>query len=228
MKKTLLLSALCVSLVACTTAPKEFGYGDPVKPMTKKEKMVMSARNAIIEKQVSSIARGELTLKETMYRQNPKNSKAALEYASLLRKVGMVEQAQMILKPFAINPDNQNDDLLVEYAKIQLKQGEFDAAQVYAQEAMMLSDTAQARMVLGVSVDAQGHHQAAENHFRVALDKANLDMDLQNVIKNNLALSLIAQNKNTEAQSILNSIGSMPSDLDADVVNANKNLSSKL
>ncbi len=219
---------LMTSVSACTTAPKEFGHGDPVKPMTQKEKMLMSARNAALEQQNSNIEQGSLSSAEKAYRASPKNPVTAFEYAHLLRKVDMVGQAEMVLKPFAIDPKKANEDILLEYAKIQLKKGEFDAAQLYAQEAMMIVDTAQSRMVLGIAVDAQGHHQAAENHFKVALEKAALDIDLQNSIKNNLALSLMAQNKTREAQSVLSSIKNPSNDFDAGTIDANRYLSKKL
>lgn len=228
MKKIILLSALVLSVSACQTVPDEYGHGDPVKPLTKKEKMQMTARNALLENQRSDIEKGALAKAEKAYRSAPKNKIAAFEYAHLLRKVGLVGQAEMVLKPFAIDPKKANEDILLEYAKVQLKKGEFDTAQIYAQEAMMMLDTAQARMVLGVSVDAQGHHQAAENHFRKGLEMSSLDVDLQNSIKNNLALSLMAQNKTREAQSILNSIKPASGDVDADIVEANKLLSNKL
>jgi len=203
MKKLFLLIPLVFALNACEAVPNEFGYGDPIKPLTKKEKMQITARNALLEQQYTNIEQGALTDAEKSYRSSPKNPNMAFKYAHLLRKVNMVAQADMVLKPFAIDPKKANEDILVEYAKIKLKQGDFETAQIFAQEAMQKLDSAQSRMVLGIAVDAQGHHQAAENHFRQALSKATLDVDLQNSIKNNLALCLIAQNKNAEAQSLL-------------------------
>lgn len=228
MKHLLLLVPVIFALGACETLPNEFGYGDPVEPLTKKEKMQISARNALLEQQYSNIEQGALSKAETAYRSAPKNKVTAFNYAHLLRKVNMTTQAEMVLKPFAINPKLANEDILLEYAKIQLKQGDFETAQLFAQEAMMALDTAQSRMVLGIAVDAQGHHQAAENHFRQALSKSTLDIDLQNSIKNNLALCLIAQNKNSEAQSLLRTIKIDPGDLDAGIINANKDLSKRL
>lgn len=227
-KNVILTSMLVLAVAACETVPDEYGHGDPVKPLTDTEKMQISARNAILENLHTDIKQGALAETEKAYRISPKNPQTAFEYAHLLRKVDMVGQAEMILKPFAINPQLATEDILVEYAKIQLKQGDFEAAQIYAQEAMVKLDTAQARMVLGVAIDAQGHHQAAENHFRQALIKANLDSDLQGVIKNNLALNLIAQGRNAEAQSLLSSINSVQGDVDGDIVRANKALSQKL
>ena len=227
MHKLSLLSCL-VLLSACGSLSSPYGSGDPIKGLTQKEKMQISARNAILEKHHSNIEKGALTNAEKSYRASPKDPVLAFEYAHLLRKVNLVEQADMILKPFAINPQKVNEDILVEYAKIKLSQGDFETAQIYAQEAMSVLDSAQARMVLGIAVDAQGHHQAAENHFRQALMKANLDIDLQNTIKNNLALNLIAQNKNAEAEGLLRSIKPAAGDIDQGVINANKELSEKL
>ena len=227
LKSVSLVTILLLSVSACAPVPKEFG-NDPVKPLTQSEKMMISARNAAIENQYQNIKSGDLARAETAYRTNPKNVSAAMAYAQLLRRVNMAEQADLILKPFAINPLYANEDVLVEYAKLKLQQGDFESAQIFAQEAYTLNQSPKSQMVLGVAVDAQGHHQASENHFRQALEKANMDIDLKNAILNNLALSLIAQNKEAEAQSILSNLSSKTSVMDAGKVNANKTLASRL
>lgn len=225
----LLLSVICVAMLsACATQPMEFGGGDPVTPQTHKEKMLASARNAAIESQFENIRQGELTMAEQAYRTAPKDPYAALNYARLLRKVTMVVQADMVLKPFAINPETASESILTEYAKIKLSQGDFETAQIFAQESFMKGGTAESQMVLGISVDAQGHHQAAENHFRQALKNVGLDMDLKAAIQNNLALCLMAQGKKAEANSILNAIIPTSGQVKSDIIRANADLANKL
>lgn len=226
--KPLLSLSLIAMVSACATQPKEFGGGDPVKPLTQKEKMLATARNAAIESQFDNIKGGELTMAENAYRAAPNDQYAALNYAKLLRKVTMVTQADMVLKPFAINPEMASEPILTEYAKVKLSQGDFETAQIFAQEAFMKNGGAESQMVLGVSVDAQGHHQAAENHFRKALNNVGMDMDLRAAIQNNLALCLMAQGKNAEANSILNAIIPASGGMDNEIIRANANLADKL
>lgn len=225
----ILLSLTLISiLTACATQPNEFGNGDPVQPLSQKEKMMATARNAAIESQFQNIKDGELTMAENAYRSSPKDPYAALNYARLLRKVTMVTQADMVLKPFAIDPKMATEAILIEYTKIKLSQGDFETAQIFAQEAFMKGGSAESQMVLGVSVDAQGHHQAAENHFRQALKNVGMDMDLKAAIQNNLALCLMAQGNNDEANSILNAIIPTSGGVEADIIRSNADLANKL
>lgn len=186
------------------TVPNEFGYGDPVKPLSVEERIQIAARNAAVEARQGRIVAGALTTSEQIYRKSPKSPDAAYDYAVNLRKAGMPEQAHMVLRPFAIDPRKSNVDILVEYAKEKLQLGDFEGAQIYAEEAMVLNDNyAPAHHVLGIAVDAQGHHQAAENHFKKALQLMNETDPLHAAVNNNLALSLMAQGKDAEAQIVL-------------------------
>lgn len=228
MKYFPLLSLLMITtLSACKTTPDEFGLGDPVKPLSQQEQAMITARNAAVESRYTNIKKGSLSNAEKSYRNTP-NAQNALRYSSLLRQVNMMHEAQMILKPFAIDPTRTSPDILNEYAKIKLSLGDFEQAQIFAQEAMSLDENnATAQMLLGVAVDAQGHHQAAENHFKQALEKARLNPELQSTINNNLALSLMAQGKNAEASSLLQDTnGSSP--MQNTTINANKKLNDKL
>ena len=219
---------LAVILTACSTVPDEYGLGDPVKPMTEREKMTASARNAALESRYDFLKVGELSAAEKAYRNNPKDVLAATHYASLLRRVNMAGQAQMILKPFAANPVTADEIVLIEYAKILLQNGDLDGAQRVAQEAFLQNGSPASQMVLGVAVDAQGHHQAAENHLRQALEKATVDSKLRAAIKNNLALCLLSQNKVAEAESLLSSINGSDLTDNALTVDANAALASDL
>lgn len=226
---SILSLTVLLAVSACQTAPHEFGGGDPVMPLTSKDKMKISARNAILEDRYKNIERGALASAETAYRNSPSDPNLSLNYARLLRQVEMIDQAKMILKPFAVNPDKADIGILVEYTKIKLSLGDFEGAQIFAQEAIIKQpDNASALMVLGVAVDAQGHHQSAENHFRHALLNSKTNLDLQKLIKNNLALSLIAQGKNTEAHSILSGLKNISDGLKYGTVQANKSMADNL
>jgi len=228
MRQLILPILAAAMLTACATAPDEFSNGDPLKARTPAEQAMVSARNAALESVNADIKRGELSSAEKTYRAAPGNAQGALSYAKLLRKVNMAEQADMILKPFVINPKTATNEIFLEYAKLKAQLGDFKAAQALAEEAMMISDTARSRMVLGIAVDAQGHHQAAENHFRAGLVKVGMDMDLKNSLLNNLALSLIGQDKMSAARQVLSEIQPSQSHLRQGTVNQNKKLAEKL
>jgi Flp pilus assembly protein TadD len=202
--KNLTMGAALLCLVACQTVPSEYSNGDPVKPLTTQERIQSAMRDAAIETQKGRVVAGALKVSEAAYKAAPNNGELALNYAHDLRLAGLGEQAQMVLRPFAINPKKSNEDILVEYAKVKLQDGDFEGAQIYAQEAMMLNPkSAQAHHVLGIAVDAQGHHQASENHYRNSLNLLVDNDPLRAAIQNNLALSLAAQGKSVEAQSLL-------------------------
>jgi Flp pilus assembly protein TadD len=215
---------IALGLTACKTVPNEFGDGDVVEPLTVEERIQIAARNAAVEASQGRVVAGALRDSEKRYRSNPKSGTNALTYATDLRKAGLVEQAQLVLRPFAIDPQKSSPDILVEYSKIKLKLGDFEGAQIYAQEAMILNNNyAPAYHVLGVAVDAQGHHQAAENHFKKALSMVSKDDPLHTAITNNLSLSLIAQGKNAEAESVL-SLSNPQDTLAREITGANQSL----
>jgi Flp pilus assembly protein TadD len=201
-----------LALNACNTVPSEYGLGDPVQPLTTEERVQSAMRDAAVEAQKGRVVAGALRLSESAYKKSPNNGDLALNYARDLRLAGLTEQAQMILRPFAINPKKSNKGILVEYAKIKLQSGDFEGAQIYAQEAMVAEpNSGTAHHVLGIAVDAQGHHQASENHYRKALELLSPTDPLRASVKNNLALSLAAQGKSAEAENVLStSTGNNP------------------
>ncbi|PCI00051.1 MAG: hypothetical protein COB76_04350 [Alphaproteobacteria bacterium] len=206
MKPYIRILSLCLvlSMSACKTVPSEYGTGDLVEPLTTAERIQIAARNAAVEAQKGKHVAGALRVSEKAYRANPNNAASALNYATDLRKVGMPEQSQLILRSFAIDPKKSTSAILVEYSKTKLSLGDFEGAQIYAQEAMVLKeDYAPAYHVLGIAVDAQGHHQAAENHFKKAMGMLSKTDPLYAAVANNLSLSLLAQGKVTEAESML-------------------------
>lgn len=224
-RNLLVATALAGFVVSCQTVPSEYGYGDPVKPLTTEERVQNAVRNAALEISQSSGAHAaSIRAAETVYRANPKNAEAALGYATALRRGGLIEQAQMILKPFALAPERLNGGILVEYSKIKLQLGDLKGAELFAHEALTLNpEDPASHNVLGVAVDAQGYHQAAENHFRRALENIGDNISLRSAVSNNLALSLIAQKKYVEARSILTDLRT-PEKFEQDVIDANRKL----
>lgn len=232
MKPLLLSTALLVSLTACETMPwREFNTGDPVRSSmtTKQQKtdFLESARQMALENRYPEIRNGQLAAAEEAYTKAPHDADAALAYAKLLRRVNMVEQANMVLTPFARYPETATEDMLVEYAKVKLALGQLDEAQMMAQEAGFKANTASSLMVLGVALDAQGHHVAAEGKFREALQNVGMDIDLRNKILNNLSISLMGQGRQEEAKIALSQISDVAGG-SGSVVDANRKLANNL
>ena len=227
--KTILLStALVMSLSACASTPwREFNTGDPAGVKTDKEQILASARKATMEKKYEAVRNGDLDAAEEAYKASPDDAYAALSYAKILRQVNMIEQADMVLKPFAEDPAQAGEDVLVEYAKIKLVMGEFDVAQMMAQEASFINENPNSLMVLGIALDAQGHHTAAEEQLRKALDGVGMDIALKNKIMNNLAVSLISQGRRNEAALVLSQIQDAGG-ANVQIIEANRKLAEQL
>ena len=227
-KPIILSSLLVLSLSACQSTPwKEYNTGDPVKAVSQKDQILASARQATLEKNYVEIRSGALKTAEDAYRQSPSDPYAALNYAQILRRVNMPGQAEMVLKPFVDNPSVAGEGMLLEYAKLKLATGDFDTAQMMAQEANFQSESAESTMILGIALDAQGHHVAAENHFRQALNNAGADAVLKNKITNNLAVSLIAQGRRNEADLMLSQVTAIDTQNDQ-IIEGNRKLAQQL
>lgn len=227
--KFCMIALLASATLSCRTVPSEYGYGDPVAPLTTEERIRNAVRDAAIQSAIlSGDVAVDLAASEAVYRSNPKSADAALSYATALRQSGMIGQAQLVLKPFAVAPEKLNADILVEYAKIKLESGDLEGAELFAQEALVLNDNnAASHNILGVAVDAQGYHQSAENHFRNALKHTDKNESLYVAASNNLALSLIAQKEYAEAAVILNGLQAADG-IDQGVIEANENFLEEL
>jgi Flp pilus assembly protein TadD len=223
-KHLLLSAALICSLPACqATQWRELNTGDPVRIESTKENLRALARQTAYQSKFGQEESIPLMAAENAYIAAPDDSDAALHYATLLRKQGLFEQADLILKPFTDNLFVARDDVLIEYAKLKIETGHFDEAQIMAQEAGFKAQSAETLMILGVALDAQGHHEVAAKQFRAALNEAGMDFEMKNKILNNLALSLLAQGKQTEAMRTIDTVDSVAG-VDMAVIEANKQL----
>lgn len=228
LKPVILSTMVVLSLTACqATAWREFNTGDPVQATDRADRIREAVKMASLEKRFEIVRNGTYAAAEEAYRNDPKDPFAALSYAQILRQINMPEQAEIILKPLAEDPVLAGEDIMLEYARVKLTLGDFNAAQVLAQEASFMNDSADALMLLGVALDAQGHHEAAESNLRDALDMAGMNINLKNKILNNLAVSLMAQGRKNEAELILSQIIDVAG-AGTSVVAANRELAEKL
>ncbi len=143
--------------------------------------------------------RQSLAFYEKLYRKDPGNETFAIDYARALRKTGRVEDAKLVVGANA-RKDKASEPLLTEYAYVLIAAGEYDKALGIAQRAVTKSSkSARAHHALALALSGLGKHEDAEGQFRAALNLWPEDVD-QTAVINNLAVSLAAQGKITQAQ----------------------------
>ncbi len=142
-----------------------------------------------------------LALLERMYRRKGNDAAVALKYGRALREAGELQRAAVVMEPLARNEKDQNAEAKIEYASIQMALGNYMTAEDFARQAVLLTPEAgQAYHLLGIALDAQGHHEQAETAFRKGLDNWSGD---PGPILNNLGLNLASQGFLDEAIDVL-------------------------
>jgi Flp pilus assembly protein TadD len=116
--------------------------------------------------------RKSLSILEKMYKKNSDNPAAAVTYAAALRDAGYYNRAMLIIKPFAMDEDLDNVEIKNEYASILTAMGNYVDAESAARQAVLIApESGKAYHILGVVLDAQGHHEQAKTAFNKALDR---------------------------------------------------------
>lgn len=134
---------------------------------------------------------------EELYRRNAGDPDATITFTRALRENGQFKKAEIILEAWA----GKNNDVDLEYAKTLLALGQFHEAQSVALNVLEKDkNNAFAHHVIGVSLDALGQHEQAEEHLRTAY--ANWKGSPVPVL-NNLALNLGTQYKRAEALGLI-------------------------
>jgi len=137
---------------------------------------------------------------ENTYKSNTSDPKAAVNYARVLREFDYINRASIVLRPFAQDSESPAETK-TEFAAIQLANGNYAEAEEFAQKAIDQEPANyDAYHYLGIALDAQGDHAAAETAFRSGLDNWQGDAT---PIMNNLALNLASQGYFTEAVTLL-------------------------
>lgn len=197
----LLLTAALIPLAACQTTGSS-SYAD------QSQKIDQVLARAAADAARKDDTKESLALLEQMYKRDSQKPENALKYASALRKAERYNRANLVLKPFAVK--GKNSDILAEYAAIHSAMGNYSVAEDYAREAVLLKpDSSQAYHILGVALDAQGHHPQAEVAFRKALDHWTGDPA---PVLNNLGLNLAAQGFIDDALDILHKAAAVSPD----------------
>ncbi len=150
--------------------------------------------NGVLEKaalESKGNSKQSLGVVEALYKRKSDDPQAALDYAQALRENGRLQRAAIVLDPFVQDGKSKNSGVIAEYGAIQAAMGNYKDAEQYARKAVLLNPkNGQAYHILGIALDAQGHHDQAEVAFRKALDNWQGD---PTPVLNNLGLNLAAQ-----------------------------------
>lgn len=194
--KSLLLitsSIAALSLGACTSTSSS----DQADGKSAVDKALMRAAD---QTTASGMNAEGLKLLETVYKRNPKDPQAAMKFARGLREMNELTKAAIILEPFA-DDENAPSAVKLEYASIQLEAGRYEVAERIARDVVKQNPLSGfGYHILGIAQDAQGLYEDSEMSFREALK--NWEGDPVPVM-NNLAISLMLQEKLEEAHEIL-------------------------
>ncbi len=193
-KSCLLLTSgvALIGLSACQSAPKA-GMSDAGAV----DKALMRAADQVT---AGGMTGEGLSLLETVYKRNPQDPMAAMKYAGALKSMNELTKAGIILEPFTKDV-NAPAAVKLEYASIQLEAGRYEIAENIARTVVKQNPTSgYGYHLLGTALDAQGMYPQSETAFREALK--NWEGDPVPVM-NNLALSLMLQEKLEEARDTL-------------------------
>lgn len=195
MNSRLIITPLAVLLLAaCQTS------GTTTVPGDRSAQIDAALERAAASANRSGNVNKSLNALEKIYKRNPDNEKAAIDYAAALRKNDYLNRASVVMEPLADSAESSSA-AKTEFAAIALALGQHDKAEKYAQKAILQDEkNFNAYHHLGISLDAQGMHKEGERAFRKGLELWEGD---PTPIMNNLALNLASQEYLDEAAEIL-------------------------
>ena len=180
-----------ISLSACGSGPAE--EGGPVATLPDVKKVDKTILYGERRESLSSI--------ESLYGAHSNDPIIAARYAKALRESGNLKKAEQILAPL-VKQKNVPTLVYAETAALQLENGKFLSAENSARRAIKVDENNyRAWHILGIALDAQEKHPAAESALRKALEIWKGDDDVP--VMNNLALNLAAQGYTDKALDIL-------------------------
>lgn len=193
-----LLTAAMLNLAACQTTGSDKSAADLAKQQ-QSAKIDAAIDKALAEGGEVNLT-GALLALERQYKRDSQNPDTAYKYAKALRQSDYANRASIVLTPFAKQPDSA-PHILSEMSSIELALGKFKSAETYAQQAVMKNPQDYiAFQNLGIALESQEKHEAAERAFRKGLETWKGD---PTPIMNNLALNLATQGYIDEAIQIL-------------------------
>ena len=191
MKKLFLITVAGLGLAACQPLMQQ-PQTDQSEQIT--NAMVTAAREAAATGQIDQT----LPFYEQLMQRNPDNAGLAMDYARLLRREGETTKALAVIKPFVVQ-ETANPAMLTEYARLFLMENDPISAKHYAQNAFSQDpESVPTMLILTSALTLTGEANQAEILLRSAQKRA--PKDWQDVIANNLALTLAAQGNLDEAR----------------------------
>ncbi len=203
----LLTGIVGLSLGACQPVTTRTAYDNAgadiqdARKLTRAQKIDAALARAAEDGAEKGQSRANLASLERAYKSNSADPETVIRYARALRESDYLNRALIILAPLAGEEDAPSM-IVSEYAAVNLGMGHYEEAEDFARKAILSNpDNYHAFHVLGIALDAMGHHQQAEVAFRRGLDNWEGD---PTPIMNNLALNLASQGLLDEAVEILN------------------------
>ena len=192
--RLVILGLSVTQLAACQTV------GERLNTQQDQKAKIDSAIDKALTQASERNAGASLMALERQYKRNSANPQIAYKYARALRQADYAHRADIILSPFANAPDAPSV-ILSEMSSIKLALGNFKSAEEYAQKAVLKDPKNYAAYQnLGIALESQEKHAAAERAFRKGLETWQGD---PTPIMNNLALNLATQGYLDEAIQIL-------------------------
>lgn len=190
-----LLCSSAISLAACQTT------GSTAQGTSTSKQVDAVLERAADQASAQGQVRESLPIIEKLYKRNPNDVSVAVRYARALREADRLSRASIVIAPFARDERKPNAAARTEFSTVQTSLGNYAVAEEFARKAIAMdSQSADAWHVLGISLDAQGKHEEAEESFRKGLDLWQGDPA---PILNNLGLNLAAQGFLDEAADTL-------------------------
>lgn len=181
----LISTALALPLAACQTTSEQAAMQD------RSEKIGAVLERAANDASDAGNTEESLALLERSYKRDSGNMALATRYARALRLAERQTRAVLVLTPFVEDGGKADAPAHIEYASAMASMGNYEEAEKHARAAVtMTPESGQAYHVLGIALDAQGHHEPAETAFRKGLEFWQGD---PGPILNNLGLNLATQ-----------------------------------
>lgn len=143
-----------------------------------------------------------LVFQQKLYYADPRNPDYILSYARALRRAGKIDDALLVIRTSA-GEKRAKEPLKTEAAMVLISAGKYDEAMEFAQGALGKNGKSPAaHQALALAMSGLNKNAEAEEQFRQALRLWPENTDKTPVI-NNLAMSLAAQGKISEAKAVM-------------------------
>lgn len=195
-------SSYCL-LLACASSLVLAGCPAATTSKTSGDSKVSSAiASAAKDAASSGNQKQSLMFTERLYKEDPNNADYIINYARDLRRAGRVEDAKLVIRTPA-KGKRANAAMLTEAAMVLISAGEYDEATGFAQKALEKAPKSpDAHHALALAMSGLDEHADAQLQFQKALELWPEGRD-QTPILNNLAMSMAAQGKISEARLIM-------------------------